>query len=366
MIMSSSIGKILRVTIFGESHGKAVGMTVDGLPAGIEIPYERIQNDLANRKTKDFLSTSRNEPDEIEFLSGVFEDKTTGTPLTFILPNKDVDSSSYKKGEIRPSHADLVNYLKSSGNNDYRGGGFSSGRITASIIVLGAICKEILAKRGIKVVSHIKSIHGVKDRKFKDIFEDAKALENDVFPVLDKVAKDTMIKEIEFARIKEDSVGGSIETIILNSPVGLGEPYFDSFESYISQLVFSVGGVKGITFGDTKLFKKGYGSEANDQLRFNGETIEYLSNHNGGVNGGLTNGQPIVFSTIVKPTPSIGCKQASINVLDKENIDLNIKGRHDPCIVHRVRPVIDALAAYAMVDLMMLEESKNIWVALHY
>ena len=364
--MSSSIGNILKITIFGESHGEAIGMTIDGLPAGICIPFDAIQNDLAKRKTKDFLSTSRNEPDEVKFLSGVFENRTTGTPLTFILPNKDVDSSAYKKGEIRPSHADLVNYLKSNGNNDYRGGGFSSGRITASIIVLGAICKEILAKRGIKVLSRIKSIHGVKDRKFVNCKEDIETLENDIFPVLEKATKETMIKEIEFARIKEDSIGGSVETIILNSPIGLGEPYFDSFESYISQLIFSIGGVKGINFGDADLFEKEYGSKVNDQLRIEDGNITYLSNHNGGINGGLTNGQPLVFTSVIKPTPSIGLKQASIDVLNKENIDLNIKGRHDPCIVHRVRPVINALAAYAMVDLLMVKESKNIWVNLVY
>lgn len=366
MNMSSNIGNILKITIFGESHGESIGMTIDGLPAGIDIPNEAIKRDLANRKTNDNLSTSRNEIDEIKFLSGVFENKTTGTPLTFILPNTDVNSSVYKKGEIRPSHADLVNYLKSNGYNDYRGGGFSSGRITASIIVLGAICKEILQKRGIKVLSHIKSIHGVKDRKFDYSENDIKSIENNQFPVLDEAVKEIMKKEIEFARIKEDSVGGSIETIILNSPIGLGEPYFDSFESYISQLVFSVGGVKGINFGDVENFEKEYGSEVNDQLEYSEGKIKYLSNHNGGINGGLTNGEPIVFTTIVKPTPSIGAKQASINVIDKENVELNIKGRHDPCIVHRVRPVIDALAAYALVDLMMVKESKNIWVNLLY
>lgn len=362
--MSSSIGNILKVTIFGESHGPAIGMTIDGLPAGIEIPNEQIQADLANRKTNDFCSTKRTENDVVNFISGVFNNKTTGTPLTFLLPNKDVDSSSYVEGAIRPSHSDLVNYLKTNGNNDFRGGGFSSGRVTASIIVLGAICKEILRKNGIKVGSHIKSIHGVEDRKFADLNEDLAALENTSFPVLDEKAKNTMIEEIKFASVKEDSIGGSVETAIINLPIGLGEPFFDSVESYLSHLIFSIGGVKGIYFGDEKEFINCYGSEVNDQLEIKGEKINYLSNHSSGINGGLTNGQPVIFTTIIKPTPSIGLKQASINLKTKENIELEIKGRHDPCIVHRVRPVIDALTAYAVVDLLMLKESKNIWLDL--
>lgn len=358
--MSSSIGKILKITIFGESHGKAVGMTIDGLPAGITINNEAIKQALLLRKTDDFLSTSRKENDEVLFLSGVYENVTTGSPLTFIIENKNIDSSAYEKGVIRPSHADLVNYLKFEGKNDYRGGGFSSGRLTAPIIVLGAICGEILAKSGIFYASRIVNIRGVCDTTKLTKKCEIESLKNDAFPVLNSMAKEEMKKVIKEAKENGDSVGGQLLTEIHNCPIGLGEPFFDSFESYISQLVFSIGGVKGITFGDCNGFMNKYGSEVNDQLRYDGCHIKYLSNHSGGINGGLTNGNTIYFNTIVKPTASISKTQQSINVETKENIDLEVKGRHDPCIVHRVSKVIDALVAFALVDLMMEKESKNI------
>ncbi len=362
--MSSSIGNILKITIFGESHNTAIGMVIDGLPAGTYIDNAKIDEALKNRKTNDCLSTSRNELDEVVFLSGVLDNKTTGSPLSFLINNTDVASSSYEKGVIRPSHSDLTEYLKYNGFNDYRGGGFSSGRITASIIVLGAICGEILANHGIKVKSHIKSMHGIEDKKFTDFNNDFKSLESANYPVIDDKARELMIKEIEHARNEKDSIGGEIETVVLNAPIGLGEPYFDSIESYLAKAIFSIGGVKGVSFGDTDLFKNGFASEANDQLRIRDNKIEFLSNHAGGINGGITNGQPILFTTVVKPTPSIGKPQKSINLETKENIDLEIKGRHDPCLLHRVLPVIDALTKFVLVDLMMLKESKYVWLSM--
>ena len=361
--MSSSIGNILKVTIFGESHNTGIGMVIDGLPAGTIIYKNKIEQALKNRKVNNELSTSRQEQDEVIFISGVLDNKTTGSPLAFIIKNSDVDSSGYEKGIIRPSHSDLTEYLKYNGFNDYRGGGFTSGRLTASIIVLGTICGEILPKHGVKVLSHIKSLHGIEDKKFSNFEQDKKTLEGAEYPVIDAEIRAKMINEIEQARKQGDSVGGELETIIINTPIGLGEPYFDSVESYISKAIFSIGGVKGISFGDASIFKNGLGSEANDQLRINKDKIEFLSNHAGGVNGGISNGEPIVFTTLVKPTPSISKVQKTINVETKENIDLEIKGRHDPCILHRVLPVVDALTSFVLVDLMMLKESKNIWLS---
>jgi len=359
--MSSSIGNALKITIFGESHSKAIGMTIDGLPAGTNIDIASINNALAKRKTNDSLSTTRNEVDEVIFLCGVFNNKSTGTPLTFIIENKDVDSSLYKKGVIRPSHSDYVNYLKNNGFNDYRGGGFSSGRITASLIVLGAISQQILDSFNIKVFSHIKSIHKIHDVNLNNYEENYEALNNDLFPVLDNKIKQAMADAINNSKAEGDSVGGQLETVILNCPIGLGEPYFDSFESYVSQLIFSIGGVKGIRFGNTDQIISSKGSEVNDSLRFDEGQIKFNSNYSGGVDGGMTNGQPIIFTTDIKPTSSIAKAQDSVNLETKENIELTVKGRHDPCIVHRVRPVIEAVIKFAILDLLMTKESKNLW-----
>ena len=360
--MSSTIGNILKATIFGESHAKAIGLTIDGLPAGIKIDEKAIKEDLSKRNPKDEFSTPRHEDDEVDFLCGVFNGFTTGSPLTFIIKNNDVDSSKYQKGQIRPSHADYVNYEKFNGFNDYRGGGFSSGRITASLVVLGSICKQILSKKDIQIGTHIKVIHNVRDREFNfdNIEEEINNLNSSLFPVLDGVSKTNMQEEIRKARDSKDSVGGALESVIINAPIGLGEPYFDSLESTISKLLFSIGGVKGVLFGEGCRFTSKLGSEVKDELRIEDGKVRHLSNNNGGINGGISNGQPIIVKTIVKPTPSIGLKQKSINLENNENIDLSISGRHDPCIVQRIRAVVDALLAYSMVDMLMLKESKNI------
>lgn len=360
--MASNIGNILKITIFGESHSKAIGMTIDGLPAGVKINKDYISVELSKRQPKYAFETSRKEMDRVEFLCGVLDDKTTGSPLTFIIKNADIKSENYKKGEIRPSHADLVSYLKYNGFNDYRGGGFSSGRLTAPIVVLGAICKSILAKKGIIIGSHISSIHGINDIGFnwKYIQSQIIALEGMAFPTLSDESGQKMMKEIENALEKKDSVGGTIETVVIGCPVGLGEPYFDSVESYISQLLFSVGGIKGVSFGDGFGFSKKYGSEVKDELQFIKDKIVYKGNHNGGINGGISNGQPIIINTAIKPISSIGKPMNSINIETKENIKLEIEGRHDVCIVNRVRPVIESLTAFALLDLLMVKESKNI------
>ena len=361
--MASSYGNILKITIFGESHSKAIGLTIDGLPSGIKIDEEAIKMDLAKRNPNDGTSTERREPDEVIFLCGVFNGFTTGSPLTFIIENKDVDSSKYTKGEIRPSHADLTNYIKYNGYNDYRGGGFSSGRITASLVVLGTICKQILSNKGIKMGTHIHALHLLNDREFDfdNLEKDIDALNKAAFPALSKAKREEMIAEIKRAKRIRDSIGGMLETAIINVPIGLGEPYFDSLESSIAHLLFSIGGVKGVQFGDGWKFARLLGSEVKDEIKYTPEgKLEILANHNGGINGGISNGAPIIVQTVIKPTPSIPQKQQSVNLENKENIDLSISGRHDSCIVHRVRIVMEALIAYAIVDMLMLKESKNI------
>ena len=361
--MSSTFGNILKITIFGESHSKAIGLTIDGLPAGIKIDEEAIEKDLIKRNPQNDLSTERHEPDKVQFLCGVLDGFTTGAPLTFIIENEDVDSSKYTKGVIRPSHADYTNYLKYNGFNDYRGGGFSSGRITASLVVLGTICKQILRKKHIKMGTHIHSLYNITDADFDydQIEEQINKLNDDLLPVISKARREEMESAIKRAKRMKDSVGGSLETAIINVPVGLGEPYFDSFESTVSHLLFSIGGVKGVQFGDGWKFARLLGSEVKDEIKYDSKgKVEFLANHNGGINGGITNGAPIIIEAIVKPTPSISQPQKSINLENKENIDLSISGRHDPCIVQRVRIVMESLIAFALVDMLMLKESKNI------
>lgn len=362
--MSSTFGNILKITLFGESHAKAIGLTIDGLPAGIEIDKEGIEKDLVKRNPKNAFTTTRHEPDEVNFLCGVLDGKTTGAPVTFIIENKDVDDSDYTKGVIRPGHSDYTNYLKYGGFNDYRGGGFSSGRNTAPLVVMGSICKQLLAKRNIKMGSHLHCIYDVADAEFD---EDPKELEvqidklnKDLFPVISETKQEQMKAAIERAKRNKDSVGGTLETAIINVPAGLGEPYFDSFESIVAHLLFSVPGVKAIQFGDGWKFARRLGSEVKDEIKYDKDgNVIFLANHNGGINGGITNGNTILLQTIIKAPSSIGQSQRSINIETKENIDLSIKGRHDPCILPRARVVIESLLAFALVDMLMLKESKK-------
>lgn len=334
--MSSSFGNILKVSIFGESHSPYIGITIDNYPCGVEINLSLVKECLKQRRPSENYETSRVEDDEFEIISGYFNNHTTGTPLTILVKNKDVNSNDYVEGNIRPSHADYTYFKKYEGNNDYRGGGFSSGRLTVLLVILGSLCNQLLLEKGINIESRIESIHGEKD--------EAKIKE-----------------EMQNARDKKDSVGGIIETTISGIEPGVGEPFFDSLESCLSHLLFSIGGVKGVLFGDGMDFANKYGSELKDELRINGDNISFKANHNGGINGGISNGQPIVFKTIVKPTPSIGLKQESINLKNNQNIDLEISGRHDACIVPRVLPVVNAVSAYAILDLMMLKASKELW-----
>ena len=355
--MSSVIGDNIKVSLFGESHGSVVGATIHGLESGIKIDYEFIKHQMNLRKANDNLSTARVEDDEVKFISGVFNDFTTGAPLTVVIENKNVNSKDYPK-MFRPSHADYTQELKYKGYQDYRGGGHFSGRLTAPIVALGSIAISILKNKNIKIGSHIKNIYNILDDNinFNDLDNYFNYVNNEIFPVLNLNKKEEMIKEIETIKEDLDSVGGIIETVI-SLPSSIGEPFFDSLESKISQYLFSVPGLKGIEFGLGFDFAKYRGKEVNDELVNDGE-VRTLTNNNGGINGGISNSMPIVFRCVLKPTPSILKEQRSIDE-NFNNTILEIKGRHDPCIVRRARVVIDSLVALCLLDLISINEGKK-------
>lgn len=355
--MSSVIGDNIKVSLFGESHGSVVGATIHGLESGIKIDYEFIKHQMNLRKANDNLSTARVEEDEVKFISGVFNDFTTGAPLTVVIENKNVNSKDYPK-MFRPSHADYTQELKYKGYQDYRGGGHFSGRLTAPLVALGSIAISILKNKNIKIGSHIKNIHNILDDNinFNDLDNYFNYVNNEIFPVLNLNKKEEMIKEIEAIKEDLDSVGGIIETVI-SLPSSIGEPFFDSLESKISQYLFSVPGLKGIEFGLGFDFAKYRGKEVNDELVNDGE-VRTLTNNNGGINGGISNSMPIVFRCVLKPTPSILKEQRSIDE-NFNNTILEIKGRHDPCIVRRARVVIDSLVALCLLDLISINEGKK-------
>ncbi|MBM7836111.1 chorismate synthase [Clostridium sardiniense] len=356
--MSGMWGNNLKISIFGESHGVGIGLTIDGLPSGFSIDIEKINYEMERRAPgRNNLSTSRKEGDKIEILSGLFEGKTTGTPLCGMIRNSDKRSKDYGKLKslMRPGHADYTGNIRYDGFNDYRGGGHFSGRITAPLVFGGAICKQILESHGIKIVSHIKSIGTVEDEFFNPINVDNKLIEelpNMELPLINKSLDDDIRNEILSAKLEGDSVGGIIECAIVNIGAGIGNPFFDSVESTLAHLLFSVPAVKGVEFGEGFNITKLKGSEANDEFYYDGDKIKTRSNNNGGILGGITNGMPVIFRVAIKPTASILKKQNTINIDEKRNEELNIQGRHDPCIVQRAVPVIESVAAIGILELL--------------
>ena len=352
--MASSTGKNIKITLFGESHGSLIGVTIEGLKPGIKLDLEYINNELSKRKSIKNISTPRNEKDEFEIVSGFFNGYTTGTPLTIIVKNENTRSTDYKPNILRPGHADYTAFLKYNGYQDYRGGGHFSGRLTVGIVIAGAICKQILEQKGILIGSHLKQIHNIVDVDFsvnkQHLSEQIMEMNKSDFAVITNTIKEEMINCIEQAKENEDSVGGIIETAVLNIEGGIGEPFFDSIESILSSLIFSIPGVKGIEFGKGFEFASMYGSEANDEFVYN-DGIKTTSNNNGGINGGISNGMPIVLKTCLKPTPSISKEQNTVDLLKNKNTTTKIKGRHDPCIVHRARVVVDSMVAIGILDL---------------
>ena len=360
--MKNTIGHVLKLTVFGESHGEAIGCVLDGLPSGMVIDENYIASMMQKRQGLSAVSTGRREPDHVSILSGVYHGKTEGTPLTLLIRNSDVRSADYSSIEdlARPGHADYTAEIRYEGCQDKRGGGHFSGRLTAALTAAGAILMHALEEEGILIGSHIQRLHGIADRDFgEDTAHDIQLLKEREFPVLDDEQAERMIAEIKDAREKGDSVGGILETIVTGLPAGLGEPMFGSVESRISEAMFSIGAVKGVTFGIGAAFADLYGSEANDPFACRDGKITTLSNHNGGVNGGITNGMPVCFQTVIKPTPSISLPQKTVNMKTKENTVIEIKGRHDPAVIHRAAVVVSAMTAFVLADLLSEAYGRN-------
>lgn len=356
--MSGMWGSKIKLSIFGESHGNAIGITIDGLPAGFSIDMDKIMMEMSRRAPgKSSLSTPRKESDIPEILSGYFEGKTTGTPLCAIIRNSNTKSKDYSKLKdvMRPGHADYTGAVRYKGFNDYRGGGHFSGRITAPLVFAGAICKQILEVKGIIVSAHINSIGKIKDCSFleSDISDELlNSFKENELPLINTKLEDEMRQEILSTRSSGDSIGGTIECAILGVSPGIGDPFFDSVESTLAHLMFSVPAVKGIEFGKGFDISKMRGSEANDEYYLENGNIKTKTNNNGGILGGITNGMPIIFNVAIKPTASIFKEQKAVNIITMEETTLCIEGRHDPCIVQRALPVIEAVAAIGITELM--------------
>lgn len=352
MNMKNTFGTSVAVTLFGESHGEYIGATVDGLAPGIEIHHEYISYMLTLRRPAGKISTPRKEKDEYKIVSGVAGGKTTGTPITILIPNENVNSGDYAQMQTvaRPSHADYTANCKYHGFQDTRGGGHFSGRITAALVAAGAICKSALEQKGILIGTHVKKCAGIQDREFNDLSADIKALNEKVFAVLDEASGEKMQEAILAAAANGDSVGGVLETAVTGMPAGVGEPWFDTVEGLLSHMMFSIPAVKGIEFGAGFAIADMTGSLANDPLRMENGKVITTTNNNGGINGGITNGMPILFRTAIKPTPTIFQPQNTVDFETMTDAVLEPKGRHDPAIVHRARIVQDAATAIVLCD----------------
>lgn len=355
--MKSSIGKNIQLSVFGESHGNGIGMVLQGLAPGIGLDFESIHKQLDLRKPKGKISTKRKESDAPIVISGVFEGKTTGTPICIMFENSNTNSKDYNKTKdiMRPSHADYSGHIKYNGYNDYRGGGHFSGRLTTPIVCAGAIAKQILANKGIYIGSHILQMKDIKDICFDEnkLEEQIHIANNLYFPVLDEQTRILMEQQIEAIANTGDSIGGILESAVIGLEAGIGEPMFDSLESVLSHYIFSVPAVKGIEFGLGFDFANHTGSEVNDTFYYDDNNhVKTKTNNNGGINGGISNGMPLLIKTVIKPTPSIYKKQESINIQTKKNTTLQIEGRHDPAIIHRARVVVDSMIALALLDII--------------
>ena len=355
----NSLGKRFRITSFGESHGEVIGIIIDGVPSGLDFNLNLIQKELELRKpAQSEITSPRNERDIARPLSGIFNGKTTGTPLCLIIENEDFDSSKYDPVKIRPSHVDYVALKKYGGFADFRGSGRFSGRITAGFVIAGAIAKQLLKLRNISIFSYTKSIGNSFDNKDYSIVNEEKLLrirENSPVRALNPELSKIMEEKVKTVMLDKDSIGGTIKCIVHNFPAGIGGPIFNSLESNLSKAIFSIPAVRGIEFGagfNASLMK---GSEHNDPWIYDNDDIKTTKNDSGGIIGGISTGMPIEFNVAIKPTPSIGISQQSVNIKTKENIKIRIEGRHDPCIVPRAIVVVEAMTAIVLVDFLLIE-----------
>ena len=358
--MKNIFGQSVCLTLFGESHGEAIGCVIDGLAPGIAVDEGFIARKLEQRRPSSPLDTPRREKDEFKIISGVFNGRTTGTPLCIVIPNENTRSGDYGYGLPRPSHADYAAYRKYRGFEDYRGGGHFSGRVTAALVAAGGVLIPALEGIGISLATHIYKCAGVCDRAAGDVKSDIRTLSGKSFPVLDDERGGEMAQRILEAREASNSVGGVTETLICGVPAGVGEPWFDSVESIISHAAFSLGGIKGVEFGAGFAAADMRGSECNDPFRMENGRVVTKTNNSGGINGGITNGMPIVFRCAVKPTPSIARTQETVDLLKNENAELSIHGRHDPAIIRRICPVLDSVAALCLADMLSLRYGTDV------
>lgn len=354
--MKNIFGNSITVSLFGESHGEQIGVVIDGLAPGLDVNMDFMKKQLELRKPHGKISTQRVETDEPHIVSGVFEGKTTGTPICILFENGNTRSKDYSKIKdmMRPGHADYTALQKYHGFADYRGGGHFSGRITTPVVAAGAILIDALKKKGIQIGSHIVQCGEIKGMPFTNYDEEIAKVNGLLFPVLNEKAAEEMHAFMEAAASEGDSVGGILETAITGIPAGVGEPWFDSMESVLAHGMFSIPAVKGIEFGKGFGFAGMKGSEANDPFEICDGKVQTKTNNNGGINGGITNGMPIVFRTVIKPTPSIYKEQETVDMKNMENVSYRIEGRHDPAIIHRARVVVDSMTAIAIADMLTL------------
>ncbi len=357
--MSCNFGNNIKITIFGQSHSNAIGVVIDGLPAGFKIDTEKVSSFMARRAPgQSDLSTPRKEADEVKILSGVVDNVTCGAPLCAVIENTNTRSDDYEKFRNlpRPSHSDFAAMIKHNGFNDIRGGGNFSGRLTAPLCFAGAVCMQMLEEKGICIGAHISSIGKVDDQRFDPgnvNADDFDAVAKKTFPVINEKQGDYMRKEIYSAKENGDSVGGTIECAIVGIPAGIGDPIFDGIENKISSVVFGIPAIKGIEFGSGFDGARMLGSENNDDFVCVDGKISTATNNHGGILGGISSGMPIIFRCAVKPTPSISKKQQSVNTETGCEEKLVIGGRHDPCIVPRAVPCVEAAAAIVIADYLL-------------
>jgi chorismate synthase len=354
--MSSQYGKKLKISIFGQSHSPAIGVSIDGLPSGIKIDIDELRAFLKRRAPgQNDISTARAEDDVPEILSGLVETVTCGAPFAIIIRNEDPRSADYRelRDIPRPSHADFAAHIKYGGSQDVAGGGHFSGRLTAPLCIAGGICLQILRGLGISIGAHILRIGSAQDDPFDPVGvsnTDFELIQKNSLPVLKREAGEAMRQQILEAKEKGDSVGGIVECAAIGLPAGLGDPMFDGIENRIAGIVFGIPGVKGVEFGSGFAVATRRGSENNDSFYMDGEKVKTRTNNSGGILGGITNGMPVLFRAAFKPTPSIGIEQTSVSLSQAKDAVLQVKGRHDPCIVPRALPCVEAAAAIALYD----------------
>ncbi len=359
--MSSMFGQYLRLSLFGQSHGEAIGLIMDGFPAGFIIDEALLAREMQRRQGGGDLTTPRREADKVQFVSGVWQGRTTGQPIGMLIRNENMRSEDYgtELDRIRPSHADYTGHVRYFGFEDFRGGGSFSGRLTAPLVAAGELCRQWLAGKGVRIESHIARIGKAADVPIMDCSadEDLSRLRDMRLPVLSMDAGQAMEQEIRSAISEGDSVGGIIEGRVIGLPAGLGAPFFDGVESVLSHLFFSVPAVKGVSFGAGFALSEMRGSEANDPFCLSKDAIVTKRNRAGGLNGGITNGMPVIYRCAFRPTPSISREQDTVSLVRRQEVTLSIHGRHDPCIAVRAVPVMDAMTAIGIMELWKEREA---------